>query len=113
MTSYFEIGGHLVECSTEDSTSLPSSKFGGIAAERPERGRNSAKAEEATTRVDQSLSGYGTPRTYRNFALRMVANHMIRTGVIILMVPDPIPVVDEVLGAGLVYGGLYIHSTVE
>ncbi len=33
-------------------TSLPSSYFGGIAAERPERGRNSAKAEEVTTRAD-------------------------------------------------------------
>ncbi len=35
-----------------DHTSLPSSYFGGIVAERPERGRNSAKAEEATTRAD-------------------------------------------------------------
>lgn len=56
MKSFFEIAGHLVDGSTAAaSTSLPSSKFGGIAAERPERGRNSAKAEEATTRADLSL----------------------------------------------------------
>ena len=42
MKSYFEIHGHVVEC---DHTSHPSPKFGGIAAERPERGRKSAKAE--------------------------------------------------------------------
>ncbi len=51
LKSYFEITGHIVAL---DHTSLPSSYFGGIAAERPERGRNSAKAEEATTRVDRS-----------------------------------------------------------
>ena len=66
MISFFEIGGHLVECSTEDSTSLPSSKFGGIAAERPERGRNSAKAEEATTRADQSLFEHWKKTSFHN-----------------------------------------------
>jgi len=40
--SYFEIHGHIVECVV---TSLPSPHFGGIAAERPGRGRKSAKAE--------------------------------------------------------------------
>ncbi len=39
-----------------DHTSLPSPYFGGIAAERPERGRSSAKAEEATTRADRSFA---------------------------------------------------------
>ena len=37
-----------------DHTSLPSPNFGGIVAERPERGRNSAKAEEVTTRADRT-----------------------------------------------------------
>jgi len=45
MTSYFEISGHIVECSTDDSTSLPSSLSMVSEAERPERGRNSAKDE--------------------------------------------------------------------
>ncbi len=39
-----------------DHTSLPSPYFGGIAAERPERGRKSAKAEEVTTRADRSFA---------------------------------------------------------
>ena len=46
MISYFEIGGHIVECL---STSLPSSQSMVTAAERPERGRNSAKAERGVT----------------------------------------------------------------
>jgi hypothetical protein len=45
MISYFEIGGHIVECSADDNTSLPSSISMVSAAERPERGRNSAKDE--------------------------------------------------------------------
>ncbi len=42
MISYFEIGGHVVVI---DTPSLQSSPFGVTVAERPERGRNSAKAE--------------------------------------------------------------------
>ena len=42
MKSFFEIHGHIVEC---DLTSFTSPNIGGIAAERPERGRKSAKAE--------------------------------------------------------------------
>lgn len=45
MTSYFEIGGHIVECSAYDNTSHPSSLSMVSVAERPERGRNSAKDE--------------------------------------------------------------------
>jgi len=51
MTSYFEIGGHIVECSTDDSTSHPSSLSMVSVAERPERGRNSAKNENFSSRT--------------------------------------------------------------
>lgn len=49
MTSYFEISGHIVECSTDGNTSLPSSLSMVTAADRPERGRNSAKSEWGVT----------------------------------------------------------------
>ena len=51
MTSYFEIGGHIVECSTDDSTSHPSSLSMVSVAERPERGRNSAMNESVSLRT--------------------------------------------------------------
>ena len=47
--SYFEISGHIVECSTDGNTSHPSSKSAVSAAERPERGRISAKTEWGVT----------------------------------------------------------------
>jgi hypothetical protein len=37
------------------------------------------------------------------------ANMAIRTGVTILAVPDPLPVVDEVIGVTLIAGGLIYH----
>ena len=36
---------------------------------------------------------------------------MVRTGSIVLLVPDPIPVVDEVLAIGLIYAGGYLMYT--
>jgi hypothetical protein len=39
---------------------------------------------------------------------RAVGTAMVRAGVTILLVPDPIPVVDEVVGFGLVIGGSII-----
>ena len=51
MTSYFEIGGHIVESSTDDSTSHSSSLSMVSVAERPERGRNSAMNESVSSRT--------------------------------------------------------------
>jgi len=36
---------------------------------------------------------------------------MVRTGTVVLLVPDPIPVVDEVLAIGLIYAGGYLIYT--
>ena len=58
MTSYFEIGGHVVVL---EHTSLPSSSLGGIAAERPERGRNSAKAESVRRAFGSNETGESRP----------------------------------------------------
>lgn len=48
--SYFEIGGHIIECDIDDltSTSLLSSKTKVPAAKRPERGRNFAKGQSSS-----------------------------------------------------------------
>ena len=51
MNSYFEISGHIVECSTDDSTSHPSSLSMVSVVERPERGRNSTMNENFSSRT--------------------------------------------------------------
>ncbi len=39
---------------------------------------------------------------------RMVGSGMVRTGVAILLVPDPLPLVDEIIGVGLIAVGTTI-----
>lgn len=50
MKSYFEIGGHIIECDIDNlaNTSLLSSKTKVPAAKRPERGRNFAKGQSSS-----------------------------------------------------------------
>ncbi len=61
MNSYYEIHGHVMDGSVADHTSPLSSQLGGIAAERPERGRSSAKAESlmsAARDTGESRTGF-------------------------------------------------------
>lgn len=48
--SYFEIGGHIIECDIDDlgNTSLLSSKTKVPAAKRPERGRSFARGQSSS-----------------------------------------------------------------
>ena len=48
LISYFEIGGHIVQCVVDNITSHSSSKPIVSAAERPERGRNSARSQASS-----------------------------------------------------------------
>lgn len=57
-SSFFEIAGDIFEL---EHTSLPSSSLGGIAAERPERGRNSAKAESVRRALGSNETGESRP----------------------------------------------------
>lgn len=104
MTSYFEISGHIVECSADDNTSHPSSLPMVSVAERPERGRNSAKDETSSMSIT-SPSLAGKSNSERKDLARMFGGGMIRAGIAILWVPDPIPLVDEVIGAALIGAG--------
>jgi len=104
MTSYFEISGHIVECSTDDSTSHPSSSSMVSVAERPERGRNSAKDETSLMSITSPALA-GKSNSERKDLARMFGGGMIRAGIAILWVPDPIPFVDEVVGAALIGAG--------
>jgi hypothetical protein len=104
MTSYFEISGHIVECSTDGNTSHPSSLSMVTAAERPERGRDSAKAEWGETPETAADLAVVTDSEGKDLA-RMFGGASIRAGIAILWVPDPIPFVDEVVGAALIGAG--------
>jgi hypothetical protein len=65
MNSYFEIGGHIVECSADDNTSHPSSLSMVSAAERPERGRNSAKDETSSMSITSASRSRGRSEIHK------------------------------------------------
>ena len=108
--SYFEIGGQVVECQTR-STSTPSPLSSPSSFRGAPTGR--AVAQVQAQRKQKVAGGRkGEQRTIHKEGAKLVGGGMIRAGVAILMVPDPLPLVDEIAavvligaGAGLVYYG--------
>ncbi len=114
MTSYFEIGGHIVECETTPQSSLS------VATSRSQPrisysfDARAAYLERPVELTSPSVStGSTSKQIIKNPYRRMIGSAMIRTGVAIAMVPDPIPLIDEVGAAALIYGGIYLHVTAE
>jgi len=105
LSTYFEISGHIVECEDELTSLLsPYSKVS--AAERPERGRTSARSQVSL--IPQTSSKASSKRSRsdkRKEGAAYIGAAAIRVGVAILWVPDPIPFVDEVIGAALIGAG--------
>jgi hypothetical protein len=101
--SYFEIGGQIVECQ-QHSTSIPSplpspSSFRGAPTALP-------VAQVQGQRKQKVAGGRKGDRTsMRKESAKLIGGGMIRAGVAILMVPDPLPVVDEIAGLALIAGG--------
>jgi hypothetical protein len=101
--SYFEIGGQIVECQTR-STSIPSplsspSSFRGAPTGLP--------VAQVQGQRKQKVAGgrKGEKRTIHKEGAKLVGGGMIRAGVAILMVPDPLPLVDEIIAVSLIAGG--------
>ncbi len=112
MTSYFEIGGHIVECSTAPQSSLSVSRTPLIKSRKAADSRIVGEDARPSSRT-AVLSAKYSPRSHSSQVRTMLGSAMIRTGIAILIVPDPIPLIDEVVGAGLIYGGAYVMSTAE
>jgi len=103
MSSFFEIGGQLVECQTR-STSIPSplsspSSFRGAPTALP--------VAQVQGQRKQKVAGgrKGEQTSVRKEGASLVGGGMIRAGVAILMVPDPLPLVDEIAAVVLIAGG--------
>lgn len=103
MNSYFEIGGQIVECelhSTSISSPSPSpSSFRGAPTALP-------VAQVQGQRKQKVAGGRKGDRTsIRKESAKLIGGGMIRAGIAILMVPDPLPLVDEIAGVVLIAGG--------
>ena len=101
--SYFEIGGQLVECQ-QHSTSIPSP----LSSPSSFRGAPTTPtvAQVQGQRKQKVAGGRKGDRTsIRKEGAKLVGGGMIRAGVAILMVPDPLPFVDEIAAVALIAGG--------
>ena len=110
MTSYFEISGHIVECSTDDITSHPSSLSMVSVAERPERGRNSAMNESVSSRTSAESQ---SESVFQQSARLRRARRALSLAAAIAAVDGPLPVGDAIAVIGLgVYAGWEINHAV-
>ena len=73
----------------------------GVDDEVSRRVSTPAKPEIRVRQIQTESEGSSTP-------MRMLGQAMIRTGIAILAVPDPVPLIDEVVGVALVGGGATI-----
>jgi len=102
MSSFFEIGGNLVECQTR-STSIPSP----LSSPSSFRGAPTTLtvAQVQGQRKPKVAGGRKGEQTESKAFAKMIGSGMIRAGVAILLVPDPLPFVDEIVGGLLIGGG--------
>lgn len=105
MKSYFEIHGHIVESSVDDYTSPPSPQLGGFVAERPERGRNSAKTESLMS-SKFAARDTGESRTHWDDTRKMRVRTALTVAASIALADGPLPIGDSLAVAGLlIYSG--------
>ena len=101
--SYFEISGKIVECSStsHSSSSYSPSLFRGAptrltegATPRNQSVAGGRKGDHTSTSVDDRHWG-------KQFA-GMLGTGMVRVGVAVLFIPDPLPLADELVAAAMV-----------
>jgi len=101
--SYFEISGKIVECT---STSLPSSSHSPSLL----RGAPTLISEGATPRNNVEAGGRKGDHTSTTVDDRhwgkqfagMLGTGMVRVGIGVLLIPDPLPLADELIAAAMV-----------
>lgn len=111
MTSFFEIGGHIVEC---DLTSLLSPYRMVSAAERPERGRIAARSQASSMPQTSSASGGLTVREVASRVGRAQrARRAIAIAATLAAADGPLPIGDTLAIVGLtIYAGWELgHAT--
>jgi len=104
LTSFFEIGGHIIEC---DITSHSSSTLMVSAAERPERGRIAARSQASPMLQTSSSTGGLTVRDVASRVGRAQrARRAIAIAATLAAADGPLPIGDTIAIVGLtIYAG--------
>ena len=101
--SYFEIGGKIVEChSTSPSSSSPSpSLFRGAPTLTSEGATPRNNIEAGGRKGDHTSTSVDDRHWGKQFA-GMLGTGMVRVGIGVLLIPDPLPLADEIIAAAMV-----------
>ncbi len=120
MTSYFEIGGMIVEAHMPvDGSAEPPRIFrrSGFESSRIESSYGSMDTQNpqgfSDSKKHHAVAAGGDPEmaSADKWGRRALGQGLVRIGAIGLMVPDPIPLVDEIIFAGMIGVGVAIHAT--
>ncbi len=107
MSTFFEIAGEVIELeldATERAYGRPSpTGLSSLLAMDTESPKGLSKPER-----HHAVAAGGEQDEYLRQTL---GSMLVRTGAIGLMVPDPIPFVDEVVFAGMIGVGVALHSS--
>jgi hypothetical protein len=105
MKSFYEIQGRVRDGSVQDEFMMP------LLVKQFHVKRLSSPPAGARRRAPDRRTDPAT--NYASKIKHLLGRTMVTTGFAILLVPDPIPVIDEVVGAVLVYGGAYVMSSAD
>ena len=86
----------------------PEIYYGTIKA--PSRKENTRRTRSSSSEIIEQET-VAESVVSRNHARYAVGSALVRTGAIVMLVPDPLPVVDEVIAIGMIYLGAYLVST--
>ncbi len=109
MTSYFEINGEIISCEdAEDLVSaappnLPNSVIDAAMELHEQEMKEMAFDEQYWPLLEEPAASESDLKEFSKF--QMIGRGMAGAGAAILMTPDPLPLVDEVVGAGMVVVG--------
>ena len=117
MTSYFEINGEIISCEdAEDLVSaappnLPNSVIDAAMELHEQEMKEMAFDEQYWPLLEEPAASDPEMAPADKWGRRAIGQGLVRIGAIGLMVPDPIPFVDEIVFAGMIGVGVALHSS--
>jgi len=117
MTSYFEIGGMIVEAHMPvDGSAEPPRIFrrSGFESPRIESSYGSMDTQNpqgfSDSKEHHAVAAGGSPHV-DEWGRASIGSMMVRTGAAMLLIPDPLEPVSTPIAAGLVFAGVALHAT--
>ncbi len=114
LVSYFEIGGHVHQCETYSPTSMMRSNLSSISMKELTRelpGKMNGAARAAADKKSYTEMGLDALKENQKSRRQKLGATMMRWSVGGALVPDPLPLVDELLfGTTFVIGAVLYAS---